>query len=104
MKSKFLKLTAALFFLAGAGTAAAADGEALFKEKGCISCHGAQGDAPTASNYPKLTGQNKEYLVQQIKDIKTGARNNGNTMLMKPIVNGVSDSEIEAIAEYLSSL
>lgn len=84
--------------------ATAADGEALFKEKGCISCHGEQGAKPTAPNYPKLKGQNKEYLIQQIKDIQSGARDNGQTAMMKPIVQGLSDAEIDALADYLSSL
>lgn len=84
--------------------ATAADGKALFEEKGCISCHGPQGAEPTASNYPKLKGQNKEYMIQQIKDIKSGARDNGQTALMKPIVQGLTDAEIEALADYLSSL
>jgi len=93
-----------VFVMMSLQAATAADGEALFKEKGCISCHGPQGAEPTASNYPKLKGQNKEYMIQQIKDIKSGARDNGQTAMMKPIVQGLSDAEIEALAEYLSSL
>lgn len=96
--------TVSLLVIMSIQAATAADGEALFKEKGCISCHGAEGAEPTASNYPKLKGQNQEYLVQQIKDIKSGARDNGQTVLMKPIVQGLSDAEIEALADYLSSL
>jgi len=38
------------------------------------------------------------------KDIKSGARDNGQTALMKPIVQGLSGAEIEALADYLSSL
>jgi len=90
--------------LAGAGSAAAADGAALFKEKGCISCHGPEGSKPTASNYPILKGQNEAYLVQQIKDIQSGARDNGMTAMMRPIVKPLSEAEIKAIAAYLSSL
>lgn len=99
-----LVLAVSILVTMGIEAAAAADGSALFNEKGCIACHGPQGAEPTASNYPKLKGQNKEYLIQQIKDIQSGARDNGQTVMMKPIVQGLSDEEIEAIADYLSSL
>ncbi len=82
----------------------AADGQALYGQKLCITCHGPEGKAPIQSTYPKLAGQNKEYLVQQATDIQSGARNNGLTNVMKPIVANVTADEIEAIAEYLSSI
>jgi cytochrome c len=53
--------------------------------------------------YPKLVGQSKEYAVAQMKDIKSGARNNGQTAAMKAIMGAVSDAEMEAIAEWLVS-
>jgi len=84
------------------GVAMAADGGALFASKGCIACHGAGGDAPIAPNYPKLAGQNAAYLLQQMKDIKSGARDNGQTAAMKPIISGVSEADMQAIADWLS--
>ncbi len=54
--------------------------------------------------YPKLNGQNKDYLVAQMKDIKSGARNNGMTMAMKAMVATVTDEEFEAIADYLANV
>jgi|GEM_PF-250757 len=97
-------------FLAGMGmaasaqTASAPNGQALFGQRLCSTCHGPEGKAPIQSTYPKLAGQNKEYLVQQITDIQSGARNNGLTAVMKPIVQKVTAEEIEAISEYLSSV
>ncbi len=85
-------------------TAQAQDGAALFMSKACIACHGVEGKQPINDNTPKLAGQNKGYLMTQIKDIKSGARNNGITAQMKPIVANLSDQDIEAIAEYLSLL
>jgi len=82
----------------------AADGQALYGQKLCITCHGPEGKSPIQSTYPKLAGQNKEYLVQQVTDIQSGARNNGLTNVMKPIVANVTAEEIEAIAEYLSGV
>ncbi|MDC9513923.1 c-type cytochrome [Pseudoalteromonas sp. CST5] len=84
--------------------AAAADGEALYTQKMCQTCHGAEGKAPIMGVYPKINGQNKDYLVAQMKDIKSGARSNGMTAAMKAMVATVTDEEFEAIADYLSKV
>ena len=39
-----------------------------------------------------------------MKDIKSGARNNGQTAAMKGVMHLVNDEEIKAIAEHLSKL
>lgn len=117
MLSIFKKIGAALCELAlctsMAGAAAllmpaaalgAGDGAELFNKKGCVACHGPEGNAPINPAFPKLGGQNKQYLIQQIGDIKSGARDNGQTAQMKGIAQNVSEDEIEAIADYLSSL
>lgn len=88
--------------LAVAGSAMAADGGALYNSKGCTMCHGANGDKPIAPSYPILAGQNSTYLLNQMKDIKSGARSNGQTAAMKPIIGQVSDDEMQAIADWLS--
>jgi len=97
------------FFVAGlialAGAAApvhAQDGAALFQEKGCTACHGATGNQAIANNYPNLAGQNEAYLVQQMKDIKSGARDNGLTAAMKPTIANVSEEEMKTLAKWLS--
>lgn len=104
-KIKYLLLGTALSMSALASTATkAADGAALYTAKMCQTCHGAEGKAPIMGAYPKLNGQNKDYLVNQMKDIKSGARANGMSMAMKAMVANVSDEEIVAIAEYLSQV
>ena len=83
---------------------AMADGAALFKTKTCIACHGADGKAPILPTYPKLAGQNEQYLLAQMKDIKSGARNNGQTAAMKGVMHLVSDDEMAQIAQWLAGL
>src|SRR5574343_1853623 len=87
-----------------AAPASAADGAALYKDKTCNACHGPKGDKPLMPNYPKINGQNAAYIEQQMKDIKSGARNNGQTAAMKGVMHLVNDDEIKALAEYLSKL
>lgn len=86
------------------GAALALDGAALYKTKTCVACHGAEAKAPVLPSYPKLAGQNAAYVLQQMKDIKSGARSNGQTAAMKPVMHLVSDEEMQAIADWLATL
>lgn len=90
--------------LAVATPALALDGAALYMEKTCVACHGKGAAKPLQPNYPKLAGQNAAYAEAQMKDIKSGARNNGQTAAMKGVMHLVNDEEIKAIADYLSKL
>ena len=40
----------------------------------------------------------------KLKDIKSGARNNGQTAAMKGVMHLVNDEEIKALADYLSKV
>jgi len=80
----------------------AADGAGLYAAKGCGGCHGADGNTPIMGA-PKIGGQNKDYLIQLLKNIKLGTRSNGRSV-MKGIMATVSDEDISAISEYLASL
>ncbi len=82
----------------------AADGEQLYREKACASCHGPTAEEPIVATYPKLAGQNREYLINQMNDIKSGDRDNGASLAMQGIAATLSDDEIVSIAEYLSGL
>jgi cytochrome c len=83
---------------------AAPDGAKLYQEKTCVACHGKDAKKALMPTYPKLAGQNAAYAEQQMKDIKSGARNNGQTAAMKGVMHLVSDEEIKALADYLSKL
>lgn len=100
--STTLLLTTALISFSSASFAA--DGKELYTTKGCLACHGADANTPMTPAYPKLAGQSKEYTEQQLKDIKSGARSNGQSVVMKGIMAAVSDEEITALAEYLAGL
>ena len=99
-------LVTAILGMSASNVASAADldGAKLFTDKTCHSCHGKDASTPVVAGYPSIAGQGKEYLAQQIKDIKSGARSNGQTAAMKGVMHLVSDEEIDAIAAYLSTL
>ena len=81
---------------------AQADGAALFKSKTCWSCHGKDAKSPILPVYPKLAGQNADYLFNQLKDIKSGARANGQSAAMKGVMGLVSEPEMREIADWLA--
>ncbi|RRS31016.1 MAG: cytochrome C [Gammaproteobacteria bacterium (ex Lamellibrachia satsuma)] len=88
---------------APAPAAGGSEGATLYAAKGCAGCHGADGKKTIMPVYPTLAGQTAAYLVAQMNDIKSGARNNGQSVVMKGIIAGVSDAEIESIADWLSN-
>ena len=77
-------------------------GMELFSQRFCASCHGVAGREPVSTSYPKLAGQNADYLVQQFNDIKNGVRSGGGAPTMSSLVQNVTDEEITAIADYLA--
>jgi cytochrome c len=83
---------------------ALADGADVYKKKTCWSCHGKDAKSPIMPMYPKLAGQGADYAYNQMKDIKSGARNNGQTAAMKGVMGLVSNDEMREIADWLESL
>ena len=103
-KSTILSGIVLLGLLAISAGAFAADGKALYASNACGSCHGPTGNEPIMPTYPKIAGQNKEYLIRQMNDIKSGDRDNGASIAMRGLVANLDDDDIVAIAEYLSSM
>jgi cytochrome c len=95
---------AALLVALSPAAVLSADGEKLFQTKTCSTCHGKDGRTPIMPMYPKIAGQNKEYTKQQMLDIKSGARSNGQSAAMKGVMHLVSDEEIQALAEYIATM
>ena len=73
---------------------------------GCVNCHGngGKGKDPRNHIFPVLGGQSKDYIMKQLKDFKEGTRTNDPAGMMGDIAKKLSDSEIEAVADYLSSI
>ncbi len=105
MKFSKLVLIPAVFVALTAGLSTAqADGAALYQAKTCWSCHGKDAKTPLMPMYPRLAGQNAQYALNQMKDIKSGKRANGQSAAMKGVMSLVNDSEMQDIANWLASL
>jgi cytochrome c553 len=65
----------------------------------CGGCHGPAG-AGIPAQYPRLAGQFAEYVAAQLKGFKDGARSNDANGVMR----GVTEREIQAVAQYAAGL
>lgn len=90
--------------LAATTAAQALDGAELYVKKTCIACHGKDANTPILPIYPKLAGQSADYAYNQMMDIKSGARSNGQTAAMKGVMHLVSEEEMRALANWLATL
>ena len=95
--------TVLLLFLSPV-TVLSADGEKLYQTKTCSTCHGKDGKTPVMPMYPKIAGQNQAYVLQQMADIKSGARSNGQSAAMKGVMHLVSEEEMQALSEYIATM
>lgn len=82
-------------------------GEALAKKGGsgfaaCAQCHGAHGEGQAAAGFPRLAGQNKNYLEKQLQDFKVKERRN--SPIMQPIAQALSPKQILEVSAYYASL
>ncbi len=68
----------------------------------CAICHGVglKGLGPV----PALAGRSPSYIMRQLYDIRHGTRNGQWVELMKPVVAGLSEEDMVAIAAYTASL
>jgi cytochrome c553 len=78
----------------------------LLAQANCASCHGKNFTTPIDAGYPKLAGQNADYLYVALKAYQTDhnpqiGRNNA---IMMGMARPFTHAEIKAIAGYLSSL
>jgi cytochrome c553 len=66
----------------------------------CASCHGANGEG--SANLPRLATQFSGYLHTQLKSFNKRERNNDN-VVMHVVAEKMTELEMAAVAEYLSS-
>ena len=100
MKAQTL-LAATLLSVAISSPAWAAGDAAAGKEKSaaCAACHGPDGNS-VAPDFPKLAGQNGDYLSNSLKGYRSKARTNA-------IMNGqaatLTDADIANLSAYYAS-
>ena len=70
----------------------------------CSACHSPTGKGNAPAGFPALSGQHAEYTLQQLKDFRSGVRQNDGSAMMRTVVERLTDKELEALASYVSGL
>ncbi|MDX2367795.1 MAG: c-type cytochrome [Colwellia sp.] len=70
----------------------------------CIACHGVKGKGMAQAGFPGLAGQNAAYLKKQIASFRDGSRGNDRNNMMRNIAIKLSDTDIDELVKYMSSL
>jgi cytochrome c553 len=69
-------------------------------ETACALCHGATGIS-TLPNAPNLAGQQAIYVVEQLRNYRSGKRQND---VMNMIAKNLTDSEIAHLGAWFSAI
>jgi len=56
------------------------------------------------AGFPGLAGQNADYLKKQIASFRDGSRSNSKNNMMANIAIKLSDTDIDELVKYMSSL
>lgn len=67
----------------------------------CVACHRADGEGDAGSAFGRLTGHTAVYLEKQLRDYRSGQREN---RVMQVIARAMTDVEIKALAAYYAGL
>ena len=74
-------------------------GKKIAFEAQCVACH--QPSFKGLNEFPRVSRQKYPYIVKQLKDFRDGTRVSD---VMGPTVKALTDEQIEALAQYLTSL
>ncbi|MBU4499216.1 MAG: cytochrome c [Thiobacillus sp.] len=94
---KFLLVSASVALVFSLPVYAAGNVEAgKAKSSACLACHGPDG-VSSVSSFPKLAGQNRDYLYHSLKAYKSGKRKNP---IMAGQVQTLTDADMQDLALY----
>lgn len=65
----------------------------------CFICHGVEGEG-SSPVFPRLAGQNAEYVARQLRDYKSGRRQSST---MQVLVRELSEADMLALGQYFAS-
>ena len=65
----------------------------------CFLCHGAEGES-ASEVFPRLAGQNAEYIAKQLENFKNGKRKSS---AMANMVTDLSPEDMAALGQFYAS-
>lgn len=69
----------------------------------CTSCHGPAGRG-LGKDFPPLVGLTPEYIIQQLNNWQTGARDNDTMALMRNVSDQLTDGDKVNVAAYFANV
>lgn len=99
--NKFVMTALVLGTLAFASNVAATGDAAAGQKRAaaCAACHGPDGNS-ASGQFPKLAGQNADYIVRELERFKSGERKNP---IMAGMAAGLSEQDMQNVAAWFSS-
>lgn len=64
----------------------------------CVACHGTDGNS-AAGAFPSIAGQQENYLLKQLREIKSGERS---AVLMTGMLDNMTDQDLMDLAAFYS--
>ncbi len=99
--NKWLLTVSIALAMSATGIQAAGNAEAgQTKAVACTACHGPNGNSPVNPIWPKLAGQHPKYTEKQLKDFKSGARQDPTMIGM---VAPLNDQDMADLAAYFAT-
>ncbi len=80
------------------------EGAKAYKQLGCRSCHGKEGEKTSNPAYPYIAGLDRDYLIRSMTEIRDKVRTNGKSKMMWGTIKKADDAEIAAIATWLATI
>lgn len=70
----------------------------------CSSCHGIDGSGDAMTAAPIIAAQHANYLIKTLKDFRSHQRHNDPDDAMRMMTEHLTDSEIEILADFISTM
>ncbi|EGU32341.1 c-type cytochrome [Vibrio scophthalmi] len=70
----------------------------------CIACHGPRGNGTELSGFPKISGQQPDYIKAQLMKFRDGTRENDMNAMMRDIAQKLTDEDIDTLSNYMGGL
>ena len=70
------------------------------QEKGCVGCHGIDGNLSITPDTPMLGGQAADYIAEALRQYRSGGRNHP---IMSAMAAALSESDITELSKYFAN-
>ncbi len=68
----------------------------------CSACHGEDGLGDKEGVFPRLVGQQMDYIIKQMEAFRSGGRSNDAPPQMRNIAKQMDDEDIASVAAYIA--